>query len=652
MGRRIVMVLLVAWGVAGCDDGLTPAPVEPTPAVVPDGPVARATLDSLAVILTGRRPADASEGADDGVEAIIDRWLSGEDFARRVAPDLLFGGPVSIKGRHPVPSGTVLKGRGEGPDRIYHLRSPCLPEAAVEVDPWWDPGHPVKVCPDAYRPDRLGDDEGRTCGSTMLDPGASPVCGCGPRLMYCARDKAQLRAMRRSLKAEVIDTAAARVHAGGPIDRVFTANETVRDRYAEFVYRRGRVAAGADPALLDLDGFDETPRLAPRVEQVPGQHAGVLTASGLVYGSDALRGVLRNFYVYLWCAEPSRSKVETAAVMKLGKVDLRVGDGWRSLAAMDICTDCHARLDYGMQFFKGYPSSVNGVDFRPAAALDGQGPLYAHSIDDPRGEGPLTPAGFARLAMAQPEFGACLSRRVVDHVFAGDATVADFDAVEATFARTRDLREMARTAALRFAARPPAPHTPAPAPSGEPPAPDEHGPVALGPALRQLVDNHCVECHDEVDDFPFHAEALPRAKIAEMLDLVAFGAMPATARGLDDETRRAFVEAMVPLVWRDPDDREQARRFHLDAFRAHPVHGLGPAMGIVAAEAGAKAPRINAVEYSVRPSLTRYSPGFAAASGLTALAACKAAGEAGDGLADCIRRASAPEALIVGGTAP
>lgn len=659
-------VMVAAFGAAVMSAGCkadAPAPKAETAAEsaaqASASAVSARTLADLAVIIRGK-PLDAEDvdaAADEiasggmTVEAFVDAQLAEKGFARRVASSLIFGGPIGVKGRHPVPGHSVLRARMVDGKKVYYLRKACAPKEAVAVHPWWDPSDPVRVCPDAYQPESRGDAEGRTCGASMLDPRESTACGCGPRLMYCTQDYKQYGRVKSALKRELSDTVVAVVDGGGPIDRLFTDNETVRDKYAEFVYRRARVAAGEPASVLDLDGFGEKPARAPRHEQVPGHHAGLLTAPALIYGSDALRGVMRNYYTYLWCSEPARSKVSTEAVMKLGKVDLRVGDGWRELAAMDVCTDCHARLDYGMQFFKGFPSSVNGVDFRPSEALSGNGPLYGNDIRDARGEGPLTPQGFAKLVLGQPEFGACLSRRVVDHVFNGMGTADDFDAVEVAFTRTRDLKQMVRVAALRFAARPPRPGQPAAKVVGA--AAPAGASVAISEPVRAFLDNHCAECHDEGDRYPFHEAALPRSTVEEMLDLVAFGVMPATPRGLDDAERRRFVELMVPLLWADEAGRVAARAFHDDAYRAHPVPRFGSALRIVAERAGAdKRLRLSALEHAIRQSEARYSPGFAAASGLAALAACKEAGESGEALVACVARASDPAALIVGEAGP
>lgn len=669
--RAMKVPVAMTWAavalLAGCSERTAPKPAaEQATAQQParaEGPAVRAgTLRDLSVIARGQ-PIDADEAAEAAeriaegagtIEAFVDAQLADAGFGKRIAGALIFGGPVSVKKLHPVPTHSTIRSMKVDGVRVHFLRKPCKPAEAVDVDPWWDPGEPIKVCPEAYRPDSRGDAEGRTCGSTMLAPYASETCGCGPRLMYCTRDAKLNGRVRSSLLREVRQTLADVAAGDGPIDALFTRNDTIRNRDVEFVYRRARVAAGEDPALLDLEGFDEKPRAAPRHEQVPGQHAGILTSPALIYGSDALRGVMRNYYMYLWCAEPARSKVTTASVMKLGKVDLRVGDGWKQLAAMPICTDCHAKLDYGMQFFRGFPSSVDGIDFRPKDALTGDGPLYGDHIEDRRGEAPLNPQGFARLVLAQDEFGQCLTRRVVDHVFSGEGTAEDFDAVEAVFTRTRNLKQMMRAALLRFAARPPSAPVRSPL-VAPPPAAADAPEIAVGAPLRGFLDNHCAECHDAEDAHPFDAPALPRETVAEMLELVAFGAMPATPRGLDEAERRRFVDLTVPLLWGEEADRAAARAFFADAYRAYPVHRFDAAMKLVSAAAGGdKRPGLSVLERAVQQSQARYSPGFAVATGITALSACKGEGLSGDALAECVRKATAPGTVLVGGapTAP
>ena len=251
-----------------------------------------------------------------------------------------------------------------------------------------------------------------------------------------------------------------------PIEQLFTMNESVNNEATEYLYRCARVVSGEDPkTLFPIRDYDK-PKLRPRHDQVPGQNAGVLSAPMMMYASDALRGVMRNYYEYLWCTGTARSNGETEAVLALQKGDLRVGDGWKELASMNICTDCHARLDYGMQFFWGYPSSTMGTDFNVGSVRAGKGPLYGNNIKDERGQADQNPRGLAELATAQPEFGACMTRKIVDDVYNGTENYDDFKAIRETFSATHRVKPTLKAAMSRYAQREftsPTPTTPRPA---------------------------------------------------------------------------------------------------------------------------------------------------------------------------------------------
>ncbi len=591
-----------------------------------------------------KRTAAAIAKGRKTVDEFIDEQLKHKDLGKRIAKGVILGGSQGTKKRHPYPGHSILKSKGEGKEQVYYLRGACSPESALEVTPWWDAEGKVKICPKDYKPEVFVDEKGRTCGASMLSPYTSKTCGCGPRLMYCARDEGHYNAMRGSAQSETNLTVALVVNKDRPIDDLYTMNETVRGRNAELLYRRARVAAGEPETLLDLSDIKKA-ELRPRHAQVPGHHAGILTSPSLIYGSDALRGVLRNYYDYMWCVGQASSRVTTAAVLGLGKVDLRVGDGWKALANMDICTDCHARLDYGMQFFKGYPSSANGVDFRPKQSLKGPGKLYGDHIKDERGEGELNPQGFAKLALSQDEFAQCMTKKVVHHVFAGRDRGEDFDAVLATFEKTRRFKPTLRTALKRFAA---ARGAPKPVPSaGLAAAKGEV--ITLPGIIRKHLDNYCMECHDEGEilELEFHSDQQPRAMVEKMLEQVGFGAMPKGASGLDDELRLAFVNDLVDLLWADAEARKAAKAYFGNGMRAHPVHRIGASFGSVASSAGAKKRKTyRTVEGAQAQGLVRYSPGFAAATGLSALEVCKK--ERPDEVLACVIEASAPERLMVG----
>ena len=628
-----------------------------------DEPPTTKLLTDLSVFALGKPPRaeelakklKAIESGALSIEAYVDGLLA-QPMGGRLAKDLVLGASSPIKDRHPLPIHSVLKSFGDGDARVYFLKDKCDRAEAETVAAWW--GDEVRVCPSAHRPLVLGDGKGRTCGASMMDPRQVDVCGCGPKLMYCTKNRDHYDQTQNGFQREVVDTAAWIIDGNKPIEQLFTMNETVRTDAGEFMYRRAAIAAGADAdKLLPVgDIFSRKPVLAPRAEAMPGQHAGILTTPSMMYASDALRGVMRNTFDYLWCSGVQSSRVATETILALKTVDLRVGDGWKDLASMNVCTDCHARLDYGMQFFWGWPSSTAGVDFRPAEARTGKGSLYGKNIKDDRGQDDLTPAGFARLATSQPEFGECMSRRVIDHVFSGTESTADFGAVHTTFEQTHQMKKMLKTAMLRYAARAQKKPEQKPKPSSSSSSSSTvaaAGKVQVTPRLRAMLDESCKECHKAGKRYDYSAAELDRSDVIRMIDQVGFGAMPRTAEGLDDADRRAFVRELATALFADPAERATATAWFEDGVRALPVHRFASAMTAVNARGGdAKKPyRPSATELATPQSLISYSPAVGVSSAVTAIRSCRAAGLKDEAFATCVERASSPATVIVGGTA-
>ncbi|MDP2341918.1 MAG: cytochrome c [Deltaproteobacteria bacterium] len=650
---RFIGVLVALVGLAAC----------PAKEASPDDPPAAKLLGDLAVFAVGKPPptaelADKAAALKKGtlsIEDYVDELLK-QPMGGRLAKDIVLGASTPIKDRHPLPVHSVLRSFGEGADKVYFLRDKCPSADAEKVSAWW--GEEVRVCPSAHRPGVHGDGKGRTCGGVMLDPHEVDLCGCGPKLMYCTKNRQHYDDTQDGFQREVVDTAAWIIDGNKPIEQLFTMNESVRTAAGEFMYRRAAVAAGGDADKLLPVGpeFSSKPRLAPRSETIPGQHAGVLSTPSMTYASDALRGVLRNTFDYMWCTGVQSTRVSTESILELKTVDLRVGDGWRDLASMNVCTDCHARLDYGMQFFWGFPSSTAGVDFRPGDARTGKGPLYGKSINDVRGEDDLTPAGFARLVTAQPEFGECMSRRVIDHVFNGTETTADFGAVHETFEKTHVIKQMLKTAMLRFAAREQARQADPKKQKTEPSssstlAAAPAGLVHVTPKLRAMMNESCKECHKAGKPYDFSADDLPRRTVIRMIDQVGFGAMPRNAEGLDDDERQAFVRELAGVLYDDAADRGTATAWFEHGVRALPVHRFASAMTAVNARVGKgqKGFRPSAVELATPQSLISYSPAVGVSSAVTAVRGCRDAGHKDQAFKDCVERASSPSAVIVGG---
>src|SRR5262249_42976539 len=181
--------------------------------------------------------------------------------------------------------------------------------------------------------------------------------------------------MKASAIDEVRKTASYVVDADLPIESLFRMNETFRDGRAEQTYRRWRLAQGEQVAM-NVSDWPAGGQLARRFESIPGEHAGVLTTPQFLFLGDALRASMKYFFEVLWCTEISSSQVTTQELLSIDAANLRIGEGWEKLAAMPVCTTCHARLDYGMQFFAGFPSAIRGLHFIPDRSLAGIGARY------------------------------------------------------------------------------------------------------------------------------------------------------------------------------------------------------------------------------------------------------------------------------------
>ncbi len=492
------------------------------------------------------------------------------------------------------------------------------------------------VCPDAHQPTHLRDPvTGWYCGGANLESARSPFCGCGPNLMNCTRDDTQREAVRQALRQELVRTVAYVVEHDLPLARLFTMNETVRTGYSELYYQRWQVIEGKRAAVSDVRAFASAGQLAPRVETTPGQHAGLLTAPHLLLYGDTPRARMRNYFNDMWCVTPASVDVTTDQVLGLGVTDLRDGDGWKKLAVMPVCTECHARLDHGMQFFRGYPSSYVGVVHDARAAEGGgeaRGSLYGHGAGDLRGEAPLSPRGFAELAVKQRELGRCMVRDVTDHVFNGSASAEDGRALLAVFEREGTLRAVMREALLRFARG------------------GEHGAAAPAASLQVQVETHCRSCHEDGRTKMPADGAFSRELLQKMLREVAFGDMPRPPAELGAGDRRAMVGAMIGALWADVASREAAHRYFDGAARGLPAHRGSALLGLVESRAGGHDEEAAGWTFSDadRHDTVTMRPSFLITFSLAALRTCQAAGHRGPALDACVERALSVEAAAKG----
>jgi hypothetical protein len=702
--RLLARLLAVAAGVAV-------AAASHTPQARPAGaPQARSLVAALGSLTGGAlSPAEIDDwtrrvGADvDQLDELIDELLDRPELGRELLPTLLFGTYLHVRNYYVQPTGFIMQQTSE-PDQsgrfVYYIRKPCRSSEAKAVRPWWDPNSEVLVCPDAYRPERWRiDPEARgyhsrsflSCDSQVGSPEneVSSQCGCGPALIRCVRDDSHYLELHRSLKREVERTVEYIVSRDLPIEELFTGNATFRDRNVELYYRRQKIGSletgDVAPALEGLDGWPKDGKWARREEVAPGQHAGLLTAPQLLHWNPDRRQRQRAIFEMMWCEGRNSFGATTRQVLELnrGSANLAfVHDSWRRLAQTPICTDCHARLDYGFQFFHGYPDSRASLHYVPSLAHRGEGPFYGKDISDRRGQAPLTPRGFAEMAVEQPEFARCMTRHLVGHVLGPDAPAADHAAVRADLEKRHSVKSALRVALRRFVDRWDA-APPPPTPQSAPPrrvAGSEARAIGVSPALRAQLDRFCTDCHNQVRfvdssvsvgrPFDLTGAALPRELMVRMTDHVAYGKMPKQPVEMTQPERDALVASLIDHLWADPAARAEATEYYVRQDRGLPVEPIDSAFRMIqrstgaasgddstgqtgaADEAAVQTPSWGLLERGLWIDQASYTPGFATAIGLEALRACSTGDirhRRGAGATErCLQEATNPETLVRG----
>jgi len=625
MTRAPALVVLVA---AACGRG------DPPPPPVDGTPAREALASQLAKLALGAPPPLALRGQvplfDTYIDTYIDALLARDELADHVAGAIVLG-PIVSTIDEAAAQLIKLRTFDAGGRRIHYLVDRCNPDDAVSVRPWWNAGT-IAICPRAYAPThRIDPHTGYRCGSrnqvdqlrnlvarqtaerTAVSEDAT-YCGCGPALVFCVPDDDTRTAMARALEAEVTGTVAQLVREDRPLEEAFTRNETYRDSAADFFYQRSRLLAGEIDTLPSVE--HDTPAWRPRPESWPGQHAGILTTYHMLYLSDGIRDRMRDLFSILWCSDRGSHGATAEAIYGLGVTDLRNGGGWQQLAAMPSCTDCHARLDYGMQFFRGFASSYDSLFAGRELVAPGTGPLYGNDVSDLRGHADLTPAGFARLAVAQPELATCAVQRVSRHVLGDAATTDDVAALAAVFAQTHRVRAVMREALRRFAMRWTAVRSQGGGSVPEPAAAAPGSAIAVSRELRRVIDRSCLDCHDRGDRVDLRSAQLPRGLVVEMLGRVAWGDMPRPPHVLSHDDRDWVVRALIHQLWPAGPDRTSAESYFLG--RGLPIHAWGTLRAILAG-----APPALALERYVDPPSIQYSPGFVSAIASSAATLCR-----------------------------
>lgn len=648
---RIWFVLLIV--IAGCRAEAGEAPAAPV-AAAPDARL----LDDLALLAIGR-PLDATT-RDELARALranektLDQYLTelvrDPAFAKTTAPNVLLGeinfGPMSYYGMHRLKS-TVVDGKP-----VHHFRKPCALADSVEVTPWWDQKTPIRICTADYKPEGFKAKDGRYCSGTMVDD--VPECGCGPKLINCVRDGKHNGELITSLHEETLRTIAHIVETDAPFADVFTTVNSFRDRNAEYMRMRDQLYVGKIRDIPDLSSWPAEGKWAPREEMWPGAHSGILTNIQYLYLSDGPRDRMRLVFARTWCSTPGSFGVTSAQFKDLvgAHADIRsTGEGWQGIAAAPGCSDCHARMDYGMQFFAAYPPI--GTSVTPILADSRhkeRGPIYMRDIDDPRGEATLTPRSLGELIVKQPEFADCMATRVQEHVLGSAARPEDHELLLQTFKSTGKMRPLFLAALRLFAERAaPARARAAIKVSGK----SVGDQVAIPAPLATAIEKHCGDCHEE-GDHPIFADlttkrSLSREYLLTSANLVAAKLMPKEGTLLDAD-KRAMLVQIIELLAPDQTWADNASAYWLDQMAGSRTHQLAVVKERVAIESAYELTpedRRRTVETVLEGDLLTVTPSFMAELSQLALKACRPLAAEVTRYRKCLRAATRPDAFLV-----
>ena len=291
----------------------------------------------------------------------------------------------------------------------------CSPKDMSRVSPWWDPGHAVWICNTSYRADRRIDhaEHAGPSDKTYCEAGAAN-CGCGERLLNCARDAEQLKQMLHDIEVEPIRTAQKIIQSDRPFSDMLTMNGSVRSDLSDFFYRRNHwFVTGEWPRVSPLAETE----LRPRDDEFNG---GLLTTPHYLYWDDAPRVVVATIREDFLCASLVSTTVTAKAMFHPGASFENARYRFRpDLTTMTGCKECHTGLDYGLLAFSGFTRNNHGFRYVPAMQSDTSTRFYLRNAGDLRGEGPATPAFIGEMISKQPEFAACITHKVEEAVYGG-----------------------------------------------------------------------------------------------------------------------------------------------------------------------------------------------------------------------------------------
>ncbi len=301
---------------------------------------------------------------------------------------------------------------------LYYLDDPCKKRDRIEVRPWWNLKSKVLICKGDYLPELERDpNTGRYCESPtiLLQDGRKIGCGCGKNLVNCIKDPEQAHRLYVGMRGEVVDTARAVIEAGRPFSQMFTGRSTIRSDLADFYYERALFFAnGRWRSDAPLEHKNDKPRLKERSPEFGG---GILSSPMIVGYAAGFRMTVARLWETTLCVPFKSSKVEIEAMFHGDDPNIR-GRTMFHLAKMEGCQNCHARLENAVAAYDAFTTMTVGQRINKRAKVPTVG-FYVTDHNDRRGEGPATLEWMGKTWVAQPEFSACMVKKVEEFVYSG-----------------------------------------------------------------------------------------------------------------------------------------------------------------------------------------------------------------------------------------
>jgi hypothetical protein len=309
---------------------------------------------------------------------------------------------------------------------FYYLEKPCKPSAQTEVEPWWDLDSKVRICTDSYKPELISYAAGGGatiwCDSTFYKAHTAWVpspCRCGQNLMNCAPSIAVQRAIMKGFSDEQQLTVKHVVEHHLPFGEILTLPGSVRSGYGDFFYARSEFIATGRWSYPRPESVEASLRPRPAAFD-----AGILSTWFWMVDSDSYRVMAREIWDQFLCHPLASRNVTPAEILKAMGGSANAVGKFRDSVRMEFttapgCENCHKILENVSRAMVGYTLMQYGGHYIKDRAYPGTIQFFVDDVASPRAEGPATLHWLGATIGAQPEFAACMVKKVLTYVYDG-----------------------------------------------------------------------------------------------------------------------------------------------------------------------------------------------------------------------------------------